>query len=393
MKPFISIIMPVYNNEKYFPNAVQSVMEQSFSEWELIIVDDGSTDNTPKIADEFVKRDTRIRVIHQENQWTYASVNNGTEIAEGKYVFMFNSDDLLNKDALREIHNIAVVDDADIVMFNLSMNICDERQNIIVRDVSGISKHLTADFSYHDRELIHNKWIDFLKMGLVVHQCVYKTELAKKNKMRNDTYAGDYLYNIQLADQINAAAGTAYEVYMFMNYQKDHMNMSVGKYYGYEHDLFNEISLEYRSLFKKWDTYGKNEQLYLSGIRLKWLSSEFRGVSKQDWSTDEKLGRILDYSSDNVVREFVLDDNCLEELESRTLSACRELFLKEMPDKERNYYFLYELLDSLLRYEKTQEDIERIKAGVYHKLNPKHIGKCFMDKIGISGNIIETLKG
>lgn len=383
MKPFISIIMPVYNNEKYFPNAVQSVMDQSFSDWELIIVDDGSTDNTPKIADEFAKRDTRIRVIHQENQRTYASVNNGTEIAEGKYVFMFNSDDLLNKDALRKIHNIAMVDDADIVMFNLSVNICDEEQNIVVRDVNGASKYLTEDFSYYDRELIHQKWIDFLKNGLIDHQCVYKAELAKKNKMRNDTYAGDYLYNIQLADQINVAAGTTYEVYMFMNYQKDNMNMSIGRYYGYEHDLFNEMCLEYRTLLKKWRVYGENEQTYLSQTRLKCLSSEFRGISRQDWLADEKLGRILDYASDNIVREFAFDDNYLEELESRTLSACRELFLKEVPEKESNYYFLYELLDSLLRYEKTQEDIERIKAGVYHKLNPNHIGKCFMDKLGI----------
>lgn len=392
MKPFISIIMPVYNNEKYFPNAVQSVIDQSFSEWELIIVDDGSTDNTPKIADEFAQRDTRIRVIHQVNQRTYASVNNGTEVAEGKYVLMFNSDDLLNKDALRKIHSKALEDDADIVMFNLSVNICDEEQNIIVRDINGRSKWLTEDFSYHDRELIHKKWVDFLQMGLIDHQCVYRTELAKKNKMRNDTYAGDYLYNIQLADQIDVAVGTTYEVYMFMNYQKDNMNMSIGKYYGYEHELFNELSLEYRALFKKWKMYGKNEQLYLSGKRLKLLSNEFRGISKQNWSIDEKLDRILDYASDNIVREFVLDDNYLEELESRALSACRELFLTEVPGKESNYYFLYELLDSLLRYEKTQEDIERIKTGVYHKLNPKHIGKCFMDKLGINSSVTGTLK-
>lgn len=381
MSPFISVIMPVYNNEKYFPRAVQSVLSQSFNDWELIIVEDGSTDNTPIIADKLGEIDERIKVIHQENQWVYASVNNGTKIAEGKYVLMFNSDDLLNRDALQRIHDIAVVDDADIVMFNLSENICDEEQNIVERDVRGRSKFLADDFSYTDRDYIHNKWIDFMKIGLVNHQCVYKTQLAKMNKMRNDTYAGDYLYNIQLADQINVAAGTAYEVYMYMNYRKDDANISLGKYYGYEHDMYNEMYLEYKKLFVKWGLYESEVKSFLSKKRMQALSIEFRLIEKQRWSLDEKLREMTHHASDAVIHEIALEQDRLEELESRVLSACRELFVEDIPEKGSSYYFLYELLDSLLCYEKDEEDYMKIEKAVNHPLNPNHIGNIFYQKI------------
>ena len=100
MKPFISIIMPVYNNEKYLPSAVKSIIGQTFSDWELIIIDDGSTDRTPEIADRLAERDKRIRVIHQENQWIFKSFNNGYAAALGEYVLIVNSDDTIGAESL-----------------------------------------------------------------------------------------------------------------------------------------------------------------------------------------------------------------------------------------------------------------------------------------------------
>lgn len=381
MQPFISIIMPVYNNEKYFPNAVNSILSQSFHDWELIIVDDGSTDSTPQIADKFVQTDERIRVVHQENQWVYASVNNGTALASGEYVLMFNSDDLLNVQAIQKLHDIAVVDNADIVMFNLSENICDKEQNIISRDLHGRSRFLTTDFSYNDRSRIHREWFNYVKMGLTGHQCAYKAGLAKANKMRTDVYGGDYLYNLKLADQISSVAGTVYEVYMYLIYPRDDMNVSVGKYYGYEHEMYNDMYGGYRELLKRWGVYGIEERKYFSGARMTGLAREFRELKKQEWPIDKKLETIMRYASDDTVYELAADDNRIDELEGRTLAACREAFLKEIPKEESKYYFLYELLNSLLRYEKTQYDLKNIREGTCHELNPKHIGQYFLNKL------------
>ena len=90
-----SIIMPVYNNERYFPLAVESIEKQDYDHYELIIIDDGSTDKTGDIADALSKNNLHIKVVHQENQWIYSSCNNGLALAPGDYIFILNSDDRL----------------------------------------------------------------------------------------------------------------------------------------------------------------------------------------------------------------------------------------------------------------------------------------------------------
>ena len=113
--PLISIITPVYNNEKYVKNAVESVLRQGFDDYEYIIVDDGSTDNTPQIVDEIAGKDKRIRVIHQKNQWIYASFNNGIKEAAGKYVYILNSDDRMREGMLAKMVQIVKQYGPDVV--------------------------------------------------------------------------------------------------------------------------------------------------------------------------------------------------------------------------------------------------------------------------------------
>ena len=382
-KPYISIVMPVYNNERYFPVAVNSIICQSFSNWELIIVDDGSTDNTSAIADNFAASDSRIRVIHQENQWIYNSFNNGIAEAEGKYVLVVNSDDTLNPEALMHIHNVAAIDDADIVMFNLCANDCDENQNILIENVDGWADYMKEDFSYNDVETIRQKWYDFHRCKFVNHQCVYKTTIAKRNKYRTDIYGGDYYYNIQIADQIKCAAGTSYVVYNFFQYKTNTMNASLGKYYGYEHNMFNEFYFGYKELFERWGTYSPEAMRVISQQRLQYLTTEIRAYNSPKCTLDmnRKLDKIFSELSDGVVYECACNLNAVEEYESRILSALRELFIKEIPNTDCAYYFIYELIDSLLKYEKDDEDIEKICNAIAHPLNIHHIGRSFYLKL------------
>lgn len=375
--------MPVYNNEKLLPNAVKSIKNQSFSDWELIIVDDGSTDNTPEVADCLAKTDNRIKVIHQENQWIYKSFNNGIAEASGKYVFVVNSDDTINKDSLYHIYNVASRDNADIVMFNLTMSRCDANQNVIDYDIYGYEKLLADDFSYSDIKVIHQKWVEFLRLKLLGHQCVYKTEIAKSIPYRTDIYGGDFYYNIQIADIVNAVAGTAYPVYNYYIYQSADMNASVNKYYGYEHDMFNEFYSDYKNLFEKWNVFDNNTKDYLVSARLNNLTSEIRSYAspKCFLTTDEKIKSIILNASDDVVYVNAIEVGRREEWESRILSGLREIFVREIPSESSEYYFIYELLEALLCYEKDDKDIAIIHNSVYHQLNIHNIGKSFLNKI------------
>lgn len=100
----ISIIVPVYKVEKYLPACVDSILVQTFADFELILVDDGSPDHCGMICDEYAKRDQRIRVIHQENQGLSGARNSGIDIAKGEYITFIDSDDIVSYDFLEILY-------------------------------------------------------------------------------------------------------------------------------------------------------------------------------------------------------------------------------------------------------------------------------------------------
>ena len=96
----VSIIIPVYNVKPYLKRCVESVLNQSYTDFESILVDDGSTDGSSVICDEYLERDSRIRVIHKENGGLSDARNAGIKAAVGEYILFVDSDDFLNTDAL-----------------------------------------------------------------------------------------------------------------------------------------------------------------------------------------------------------------------------------------------------------------------------------------------------
>ena len=105
--PKISVIVPVYNVEKYLRRCVDSILAQTFTDFELLLIDDGSPDNSGKICDEYAKKDERIRVFHKENGGVSSARNLGLDHARGEWVAFADSDDDLHVDAL-EIYNVAI---------------------------------------------------------------------------------------------------------------------------------------------------------------------------------------------------------------------------------------------------------------------------------------------
>lgn len=112
-----SIIVPAYNAEKYLQECVESVLSQSLKDFELILVDDGSKDDTPKICDEYARKDTRVRVIHKQNGGSSSARNVGIDASAGEYIMFLDSDDYWDdKNALRNIKENISKKEADIYM-------------------------------------------------------------------------------------------------------------------------------------------------------------------------------------------------------------------------------------------------------------------------------------
>ena len=115
----VSIIVPVYNVAPFLDECIASILSQSYTEWEAILVDDGSTDGSSNICDCWSKKDSRIKVIHQSNSGVSTARNNGIDAACGEYITFVDSDDYVDANYLQEMINAAKKSDCDIVVSGL----------------------------------------------------------------------------------------------------------------------------------------------------------------------------------------------------------------------------------------------------------------------------------
>ena len=117
IKPVISVVMPCYNVAKYLPDAIESIMEQTFKEWELVIVDDCSTDETLSVAHRYAALDGRIRVFHLEQNTGSAHIprNKAVKEAFGEWIHCLDADDFVDKDCLEKLYKRAMETDADCI--------------------------------------------------------------------------------------------------------------------------------------------------------------------------------------------------------------------------------------------------------------------------------------
>lgn len=116
MKPMVSIIVPVYNAEKTISRCIESILQQEYTDFELLLIDDGSKDNSATICDNYAKNDARIRVVHKENSGVSTSRNLALDMAQGKYLQFLDADDWITPNATRTFVEAAEGSNADLVI-------------------------------------------------------------------------------------------------------------------------------------------------------------------------------------------------------------------------------------------------------------------------------------
>ena len=117
--PLFSVIIPVYGVEAFLPQAIESVLAQSVSDWEMILVDDGSKDGCGKICDDYAERDRRIRVIHKENGGLVSARQAGANASRGRYILNVDGDDYIEPTLLEAVQHAVLETEPDIVAFNM----------------------------------------------------------------------------------------------------------------------------------------------------------------------------------------------------------------------------------------------------------------------------------
>lgn len=183
----VSIIVPVYNVEKYLDKCIESIVNQTYRNIEIILVDDGSPDKCPEICNEWAKKDDRIKVIHKENGGLSSARNAALEIAQGDYITFVDSDDWIENDMIQSMLTCAAKNDADIVCCGFYFD------NV---DTTGhLQKFEKAE--YENEEIVLNLLLDNIRPE--VCSKLYSAELI--NQFRFDEsikYAEDLPFNFYL---------------------------------------------------------------------------------------------------------------------------------------------------------------------------------------------------
>lgn len=176
--PEISIIVPVYNVEEYLSRCIDSILNQTFTAFELILVDDGSTDNSGLICDEYKKIDSRIKVIHKENGGLSSARNSGLNIASGEYVAFVDSDDLIDRNMIELMINCANNNDADIV----SCSYIEFKNEMKLFGINN-NNNKYKERSFSNLEALENYLLEYndinRKIDTVVWNKIYRKKLFK----------------------------------------------------------------------------------------------------------------------------------------------------------------------------------------------------------------------
>ena len=191
--PLISVIIPVYKVEKYLEKCVDSVINQTYKNLEIILVDDGSPDNCPKICDEYAKKDKRIKVIHKENGGVGSARNKGMEKAVGEYITFVDSDDWLEKNFIQEMLFIINKYKVDYVTCGY-YRVYENKKEII----NGNLEEIVIDSKEYANKLLNvQNGYGFVHMKLIKKEKISSLRFEEKLVVGEDA-----LFNIQLCKNI-----------------------------------------------------------------------------------------------------------------------------------------------------------------------------------------------
>lgn len=222
----ISIIIPIYNGDKYLKECLKSIMDSSYYNIEVIMINDGSTDRSQEICEEFEKQDNRFRLYNKENGGIVSSRNFGLKHVSGEYITFCDQDDIVPKNAYIYMMNAIVKSNSDIVIGSFKFKSPNGIiQGITYENRDYVKEQLDDEFLLplimYDIEFKYNKI--FRKPNNYVWNCLYKNEVISKNNLHFFNffeYEDDMLFNIQYISIINKITTIENNVYLWRQEKK-----------------------------------------------------------------------------------------------------------------------------------------------------------------------------
>ena len=206
----ISIIIPIYNVEKYLPACVESILQQTYKNLEVILVDDGSPDRCPVICDELAQKDDRIRVIHQKNKGLSGARNTGIDNAQGDYLIFVDSDDTVEQTLVEELYTYAE-------KWNCAIVACG--RNYIFEDGQIVCKIAHDESKVYGFEEAMQEMNSFRLFDMSAWAKIYRKELFEDIRFPEGKLSEDYYIMYKLFDKAQTIGYVAKPLYNYLQRQ------------------------------------------------------------------------------------------------------------------------------------------------------------------------------
>lgn len=217
MSGLISIIVPVYNSSNFLRRCVSCIFNQTYKNWELILIDDGSTDGSAVICDEYTKEDERVKVIHQQNLGASFARKRGIDVAKGEYLTFLDSDDIVEEDYLERLYNA-------MKQYGTKIAACDQIKH---QEGTDVIVDKSGEVMLLDNQAIHNRFFKYQFWGFwgkTYHRSVFDDIYFPQYTINED-----YVVMAQLFDRYKQMAYVPMGLYHYMTHGESLSHQKLSK--------------------------------------------------------------------------------------------------------------------------------------------------------------------
>lgn len=291
MNPIVSVIIPVYNVERYLRQCIDSVISQTFADIEIILVDDESPDSSPAICDEYASQYPNISVIHKHNEGLGLTRNVGIEAARGKYVFFLDSDDYIRHDALERLIDTATRNNAQIVHGRLNDFVIPGQfshsvtggQDLVITGKENLRHTALCTFSQPMGKADNPFSVDGSSCG-----ALYDREFLKQNNIHflseRQYISEDYLFNYECALRADSIVQIPDTIYHYrVNLESLTKSPSAGRLQRIA-DFCTYIEKRFQD-----DGFGIESRAYAVGYALSGIRAQYKFIFLSNWPYRKKM--------------------------------------------------------------------------------------------------------
>mgnify|MGYP002626230081 CR=1 FL=1 len=314
-EPLISVLVTVYNVEKYLNKCVESIINQTYKNLEIILIDDGSTDSSPKICDEYAQKDSRIKVIHKKNAGVFAAKNSALDISTGDFIGFVDSDDYIKPEMYSRLYELLNNNNADMVICGF-FDINEDGSTVnCYEGVSDPDKYINPD----KQELI-SQYEAFKRMDkpialVVTWSKLYKAEIFKNFRFEGGLIHEDTLALHRIINECQRIFFTPEKLYFHVN-RAGSLTNEINKYFNSRH--FYEITQIFSKRHKfflerrMFEFSDKAKRILYSTLRKELLRTSYlKHIGVFNYAIINYLKMCMDFRGQNKISNVTILFKCV----------------------------------------------------------------------------------